>query len=159
MNNRRVILNPFKVLNVCLLCVLFGCTNNDEPNFGSGITTQWGASVTDVKNSMKKYTLLTEKDDFLCYEGEIENQRISYQFSDEGLIETLLMTPKDAISDNELESMLKEYTQLGDLSETTIYTSKDKSVVLLLNLSYEAGSEKYIVMDLSPIEETEGEQK
>ena len=101
----------------------------------------WNASKTTVKGYMKQYTLHSETESILQYEGKYKERFVAYLFDENALLysaEVAIPTSKTTL--DEINSQLKKTYELVDDSDGRWnYVSSDRTTVVIVSQNTERG--------------------
>lgn len=97
--------------------------------------TSWGASKSQVKSYMNKYTLYKEEDELLAYYGLYKETLVVYTFKNEKLTMSSIAISTSQATQDDIDSHLKKsgYTYQGVSDGDRIYLSQDKKTMVALN--------------------------
>lgn len=95
----------------------------------------WGASKSQVKSYMNKYTLYKEEDELLAYYGMYKEKLVVYTFKNEKLTMSTIAISTSQATQDDIDSHLKKngYTYQGVSDGDRIYLSQDKKTMVALN--------------------------
>lgn len=116
----------------------------------TNVCTTWGVSAEQVKNEMKDFTLVLDRDGKLHFIDAQTSSVFTYLFDKTGLVSSALISP--AITDNQKKNeILSNYSYIGNKAGTRVYHSQATNT---FGFNYEINfdNEDYSVFGFSPIE-------
>lgn len=106
--------------------------------FGEPCIT-WGASKSQVKSYMNKYTIYTEEDEFLAYYGMYKEVLVAYTFQNAKLAMSAIAISTSQATQDDIDRQLKKngYTYQGVSDGDRIYLSQDQKTMVALSKNTE----------------------